>query len=341
MKIEILCGAGSQNGVHLSDLRGENGRIGVGGSEYALLTMCEAWTKRGDEVVLYNNPTRDDGVFEQRDVNEFSRSDKRDILIAFREPTTNVLQSNGKKVFWSCDQFTRGDFRQFSEHVDQTVTISPFHTKYFKVNYNINATDIDLPVRIWEYDENAEKVPNRLIFTSVPDRGLDTVARTFAKIVQRVPDASLVITSDYRLWGSNSPGNSHFMTRFLQTPNVHFLGAISRKRLVEEQQKAQIHYYPFNGQTEELFCVAVAESQVAGVLPITSTDGALETTNMGVLIEGSAKDQRNHQIFVNKTIEYLASPDLPNIQNSLKEKARERFDVNRILSEWDEKIFNG
>ena len=340
MKIEILCGGGSPNGVHLSDLHGVNNRIGVGGSEYALLTMCEAWTKRGDEVVLYNNPTRNDGVFEQKNINAFNRNDSRDILIAFREPTSRVMNSKGKKIFWSCDQYTVGDFRMFNDIVDQVVTISPYHTKYFLKTYGINATDIDLPVRTWEYNNDVEKVSNRLIFTSVPDRGLDTIAKTFAKIVQRVPDASLVITSDYRLWGNDSPNNSSFMTRFLQTPNVQFLGGVKRDRLIEEQQKAQIHYYPFNGDTEELFCIAVAESQVAGVLPITSMDGALETTNMGVLIEGSARDQRNHQLFVNKTIEYLASPELPEIQKNLSKKARERFDIKRILSEWDEKIFN-
>lgn len=341
MKIEILCGSGSPNGVHLSDIHGLNGRVGVGGSEYALLTLCEAWTKRGDEVVLYNNPKRNDSPFEQRTVNSFNRYDKRDALIVFREPTAKTLHANGLKIFWSCDQYTTGDFKHFSGFVNSIVTISPFHTEYFKDKYGIDATDIDLPVRTWEYDNNTEKVKNRLIFTSVPDRGLNTVAKTYHKIAEQVPDVSLVITSDYRLWGNNSPGNAHFMTRFLQSPSVEFLGAVPRKRLIEEQQKAQIHYYPFDGETEELFCIAVAESQVAGVLPITSDDGALQTTNMGVLIEGSARDQRNHHIFVEKTVEYLRNPELSAIQNSLSQEARKRFSVERILKEWDEKVFNG
>jgi len=284
MKIDVLCGSGSTSGVTLSDLRGNNGRLGVGGSEYALLTFCEALTKRGDEVVIYNSPKTQDDVIEHRSVASFDKHADRDILIVFREPTRAAIGAKGKRVFWSCDQYTVGDYRDFSRHVDRVVTISPYHEKYFKEKYHIDSTPIDLPVRTWEYDDNIEKVDKRMIFTSVPDRGLDVVIRTFPEISRRVPGASLVVTSDYRLWGSADPHNARFLTRFISMGNVTYLGGVKRERLVEEQKKAQIHYYPFNGQTEELFCVAVAESQVAGVLPITSTDGALETTNMGVLI---------------------------------------------------------
>jgi iron complex transport system permease protein len=52
---------------------------------------------------------------------------------------------------------------------------------------------------------------------------------------------------------------------------VEFLGAVPRERLIQEQQKAQIHLYPFSKATaEELFCIAVAESQVASTLPINA-----------------------------------------------------------------------
>lgn len=340
MKIEILCGAGSQDGVHLSDLSGENGRIGVGGSEYALLTMCEAWTKEGHEVVLYNNPKRQDGVFEQRSVNAFTPKGDRDILIVFRQPTSKVLHANGLKVFWSCDQYTHGDFKHFSGFVDKVVTISPYHTRYFSEKKGIeSAIDIDLPVRTWEYGNSVQKVPNKIIFTSVPDRGAEAVASIFPVIKKRIPDASLVITSDYRLWGTMSPQNSSHVARFLGMDGVTFLGAVPRKKLVEEQLSSQIHLYPFTGETEELFCVSIAESQVAGTLPIASTNGALETTNMGIQIEGNARDKRNFGIFIEKTVEYLSNPGLPEIQAQLSEKAMERFNVSRITKLWDEKVF--
>jgi glycosyltransferase involved in cell wall biosynthesis len=340
MKIDVVCGAGSQNGVTVSDIYGKNGRVGVGGSESALLTMCEAWARRGDEVTVYNNPTVKDDILEQRPVNAFNRSDNRDIVIFFRQPTSKVMQVTGKKIFWSCDQYTEGDFRHFSQFVDAVVAISPFHAEYLKTTYGIeDAKVVDLPVRIWDYEIDVEKVANRIIFTSVPMRGLAAVAQIFPAIKARIPDVSLVVTSDYRLWGNMSPQNQEYVQKFLGMDGVQFLGAVPRDRLVREQLQAQIHLYPFTGQTEELFCLSVAESQVAGVLPITSTDGALETTNMGVLIEGDSRDSRNNELFVDKVVEYLGRDDLGEIQKSISKDAKKRFDVKEIMKTWDEEVF--
>lgn len=339
MKIEILCGEGSPDGVHISDIHGKNGRIGVGGAELALLTMCEAWAKAGREIVLYNNPKRQDGAFEQRPVASFDKHGKRDILIVFRQPTQKIIDANGKKIFWSCDQYTVGDFRHFAQFCDKVVTISPYHSTYFARQYEIRKSiPIDLPVRSWEYGTNVEKVPNRLIFTSVPDRGLHQVHRIFPRIRNEVPDVSIVITSDYRLWGIQSPNNANFVQMFMRQPGVEFLGAVQRDRLILEQQKAQIHFYP--GVYEELFCIAVAESQVAGALPITSTTGALETTNMGVLINGNPNDTNVQDAFLRSTISYLRNPQLSEIQKTLRENAMKRFSIENIMLQWDEKVFN-
>lgn len=341
MKIEILCGSGSPIGVHVSDIYGRNGRVGVGGAELALLTLCEGWANAGHEVVLYNNPKRDDGIFEQRDIDSFDKSSKRDVLIAFREPSPKVMSAVGKRVFFSCDQYTVGEFDHFSQFVDKIVTISPFHTKYFATKYEIrDAMHIDLPVRTWEYTP-IEKVKDRIIFTSVPDRGLALLSKIFPHIRDAIPEVSLVITSDYRLWGIQSPNNAQFVQMFMRQRNVEFLGAVSRDRLIQEQLKAQIHLYPFSRTvSEELFCISVAESQVAGVLPITTPDGALETTNMGVLIHGNANDTITQKMLAEKTIEYLQNRNLPSIQQDVKEKAIARFSLDRILKEWDEKVFN-
>lgn len=339
MKIDILCGSGSPDGVSLQDLHGENGRIGVGGSEYALLTLCEGWAGIGHQVTVYNNARRQNNKFQQRRVNDFEKESDRDVIIFFREPTPKVVGSKGLKVFWSCDQYTTGDFRHFTQFVDKVVTISPFHSRYFATHYEIRQPiNIDLPVRSWEYDKQIDRVPNRLIFTSVPDRGLDVVLKTFNKIRDVLPDASLVITSDYRLWGVPSARNDSYVMSFKDQRNVQFLGAVPRNRLVEEQLKAQIHYYPCT--YDELFCIAVAESQVAGVLPITTPKGALETTNMGIIIDGDAKDSATQRAFIDKTLEYLHNPALPQIQGELRAKALKRFSLDRILAEWESKVFN-
>lgn len=339
MIIHVLTNDGSPLGVTHKDIFGESGRIGVGGAELALLTMCEGWTKSGHEVVLFNDPLRSgESPFEQRAIDSFEEGAKRDVLIIFRSPNPRTIRTEGFKVWWSCDQQTVGDFRQLSKQVQKIVTISPFHTEYFKATYGIeNATSIDIPVRTWEY-ESIEKVPNRIIFTSVPDRGLEYVHKIFPRIREQIPDASLVVTSDYRLWGVTSPMNDRYVRDFMLMDGVQFLGGVTRKRLVEEQLKGQVHLYPC--VYDELFCIAVAESQVAGTLPITTPKGALGTTNMGVLIGADARDQRVQDAFVEKTVEYLRNPELPTIQSELQAMAKERFSLDRILRLWDEEVFS-
>lgn len=343
MRIEILCGGGSPDGVHLSDIYGKNGRVGVGGAELALLTLCEGWVAHGYEIILYNNPKRQDGIFEQRNVEDFDRTDRRgDVVIFFREPTHRVTSvRRSKKVFFSCDQYTTGDFAHFSKFVDKVVTISPYHSNYFLSRYLIeNSISIDLPVRTWDYEKPIEKVPNRLIFTSVPDRGLQFMSAIFPMIKEQVPDASLVITSDYRLWGAANPMNSQFMQMFLRMKDVEFLGAVPRERLVEEQLKAQIHLYPC--VYEELFCISVAESQIAGAYPITSNFGALPTTNMGTVIDVHRSQGETNSAFVNDALFFLQNKDhLSKAQYYVKSSAADRFNIKNILRQWDEKVFNG
>jgi len=336
--IDVLCNDGSPLGVTLADVYGKNGRLGVGGAELALLTMCEAWHNAGHRVRLYNSPTHMGlSPFEQLPVDTFFARDERDILIIFRSPNHRILHANGKKIWWSTDQFTVGDFRQFESKVDQIVTISPFHDNFFEETYGIeNTTVIDLPVRMEDYDHDIEKVEHRMIFCSVPDRGLDILARAYPEIKRQVPDASLVITSDYRLWGVHEARNERFIQRFLGMDGVRFLGAIPRMEMVEEQLKAEVMAYPCT--YDELFAIAIAECEVAGAYPVTSTTGAVRTTNMGTQIEGNPNDPHWVSGFSKKVVEVLLDKNLPVMQKELSERAHLRFSLDRILGEWD-KVF--
>ena len=283
LKIDVLLDDGSPLGVTERSLMGEDGRIGIGGAEQALLTLCSAWKYFGNDVTLYNDPRElNASSFEQRAIASFNPQENRDILIIFRSPNPISYNAKGFKLWWSCDQFTIDSFKDFASTVQKIVTISPYHSDYFKRMYGIeNSIPIDIPIRTWEYKSKVEKIPKRCIFTSIPDRGLLPLCAAWAQIVAQVPDASLAITSDWRLWDSTitDEPTRPYRLAFAGLPNVQYYGAIKRSQLVQLQLEAEVHLYPC--VYEELFCISVAESQVAGVLPITSDAGALRTTNMG------------------------------------------------------------
>jgi len=342
MKIDIITKDGSPLGVSMKSLYGEDGRLGIGGAENALLTMCEAWHDKGYDVTLYNNPEEPNASpFKQREINEFDGQEDRDILIVFRSPNDLAEGAKGKIIWWSCDPHTVGDFALFAAVPDAVVAISEHHASYLLRHYGIaDAKVIDIPVRMMDYQEKVRKVPYQCIFNSVPDRGLLQLQSVWGRIVAEVPEAALLITSDWRLWDKrvNVRVLEPYKRAFLDMPGVEYLGAIPRRDMVKIQQESELHLYPC--VFEEMFCIAVSENQVAGAYPITSTTGALITTNMGTLIHGDVKSTEWKNEFVNKAVYYLQNRDeLKALRDENMKKAKERFSIKRALVEW-EKVFN-
>lgn len=344
MKIDVLCNDGSPLRVTEASIWGMDGRFGVGGAELALLTMCRGWHDRGYDVTLFNNPDNpENSVFRQRTIEEFKPLEDRDVLIVFRSPNDKVTgATKGKICWWSCDQQTVGDFKEFSKRVHKIVTISPRHAEFFRVMYGITDTiTIDLPVRN-DYDAPVEKIPRRCIYTSIPDRGVMQLNAAWPLINRDVPDSSLVITSDWRLWDAEVPISElyPYKTPFARQPNVSYFGAVNRRQLIKYQLEADLLLYPCT--YDELFCIAVAEAQVAGAIPVTSQFGAIRTTNeFGVQIAGSPYEPAFIETFVRTAVELLNDPCLKEKQEEMKEKAKKRFALDRILDLWDEKVFNG
>jgi glycosyltransferase involved in cell wall biosynthesis len=338
MRIDIVVNDGSPLGVVSSTIWGDSFRIGVGGSEIALLTLCEEWTKRGYEVNLYNNPHQANPLFAQHPVSSFRGEDNRDVLIIFRSPFPAVTGAKGMKVWFSCDQFSRGNYAKFRDLVDKVVCISPFHVNYFLTTYAItDAISIDLPVRIHDFDELAgiEKIPNKFIFTSVPERGLKQLLDMWKGIQGILPDAALTITSDYRLWGTKHPSNDKFRAMSLGKSGIAFLGAIPRKQMLEELASADWYVYPCI--YDELFCISCAEALVAGAYAITSNVGALATTSMGRQIPGNPPPTSQYL----EAIGDMASDSNKRreIAKKIQELAIKRFHPDHILDQWDEKVF--
>lgn len=341
MKLEILCTDGSPLGISCRTIYGDNYQIGVGGAELALLTMCEIWHRLGNTVILYNNPRElNASPFEQRMISDFNPNDERDILIVFRSANAKAISAKGLKIWWSCDQFTTGSFKQFSKFMDKIVVISSFHKKYFEKTYDIKNTIVtDLPVRQDDYKDiqKIEKIKHRFLFSSIPDRGLDVLWRIWPLIKKEIPDASLVITSDYRLWGAGSANNDRHRIRWMAMEDFHFLGAIPRRQLVQEQMKSQINAYPCI--YDELFCISIAESQYAGCYTITSDFGALPTTNMGTVVKWNPLDNRGDKLFVDVIKSTLEDENFKKRVENLQFAAWKRFNPYTIASFWENNIF--
>jgi Glycosyltransferase len=344
MKIDIFATDGSPLGIVQQDIQGElPDRLGVGGSELGIFNLMNIFHDAGHEVRFYNNPrVASTAKFDQHDQEDFDPDENRDVLIIFRTANSTLAKAKGYKVFYTHDQWTMEEYpyNNVNNFCQKVVAISPYHADYLKKTYNLqNVVSIDLPVRMSEYDDTSiEKVPNRCLFSSVPDRGLHQLRDVWDQIVARVPYVSLVITSDYRLWNSVIPLNEQYRARWIGVPNITFKGAIRRKDLIREQLQAQMLIYPCT--YFELFCYSVAEAQVAGAYPVTNDISCLPTTNMGSIIPGDVRWTGFRDMFVEEIVYNLLHPDEMKLrQVEVQKKARERFSFENILKQWNELVF--
>jgi len=343
MRIALVANDGSPLGVTPPDIYGR----GVGGAELAMMTLMKVMAGRGHEIEVFNDPRTQveyDGVtYRQRKT--FNESEPRDAVIIFRSPNPLVSRRCGakKKIWWSCDQYTIGDFAMQGKQVDHIVCISDFHKEYFKYHYQLDEqiTVIDLGVLIPEYDEVVEKIPGRMVFCSIPDRGLDQLLAAWPQIKAEAPQASLVITSDYRLWGATANNARHRLS-WAGEPDVRFAGKVSRHDLVKIQLEAEIHAYPCI--YDELFCISAAECQTAGALPVTSTWGALVSTNeFGIQIPGDPHTPDFIQTFSKRVAGLITTEHsfLEMKREQMIMKSRLRFDWQTIAKKWEMLIQEG
>lgn len=345
MKIAFYCSSGSPTRINPDMIYTR----GVGGAELALMSLAEELARLGNSVTVYNNP---DKPGEYNNVSYLPLAGyndlETDVLVLFRTPWNGVEISHAKKVFWSCDQFTEGNFRRdIFPHVDHIICISPRHVDYFNQRYNNDGaytnkiTYFDLGVRQQDYqfDNPPQRVKNRMIYCSAPNRGLERVRRIWPTIKQNVPNAELYVTFDYRMWGADSP----HIDKSWRPEGVHYLGGISRMELTRLQLSSDIQLYPCT--YDELFCIAVAECQVAGAIPFTSGEGALATTNEFGFIGGfgHSNHQGNEwlQDYTEFVINVLADPDyhyalIDNIREDVMQLARDRFNWTKIARQWME-----
>lgn len=341
LKIDLLCNDGSPIGIIPADIEGR----GVGGAELSMLTLMDVLARRGHEVTVFNNP-REPGVYGDvtfAHLDGYENRKPRDVVIIFRSPNKRYrrdqMPKTVRKIWWSTDQFTVGSFSALAQTVDHIVTISPHHHAFFQQHYAINPkkmTHLDLGVRLEEYDQEIEKIKGRLIFCSIPDRGLPILHAAWALIKRDVPHASLAITSDYTLWGVTA-NNSQHRLQWAGKEDVLFQGKVPRSKLVKLQLQSEILAYP--SVYEELFCISAAECQVAGAVPVTSAAGSLPTTNeFGITIPGNPKTATWVDAFSSRIVSLLTHENeyLEERQAMMMRGARGRFDWNKIAERWEE-----
>src|SRR6056300_13746 len=231
---------------------------GIGGSEYAVIKLAEQFAVQGHEVTISGDVYTEfiDGV-NYIHSGDLQPNQYFDVVIATNYIHYLVFLESlnitfDKSYFWMHNDdfypYYRGDTfvnngvdYLLSDKLTKIVCVSEYHANIVRnkfpqasnkvvfIENAIDPTDFD--------DIQVERVENRFIYTSAPDRGLINLLNMWDSIKELKPNASLYIaTPPYALeWYEDYKGIYD---------DVHFIGSLSPSQLYENIKSSEYCVYP-------------------------------------------------------------------------------------------------
>jgi glycosyltransferase involved in cell wall biosynthesis len=285
--------------------------VGVGGTEAMVVVLSEALAARGVSVTVAARIGREDCNGVRYQPVETARPREADVTVLVKQWSETAADAGLMRVFLATDVHVPNPqmIARCLEWCTRSFALSPFMRAKLREVVKAPAMEIlPPPIALEDYPSLADERQPVLLYCSVPDRGLYYLKDLFPAIRRRVANATLVITSDFSLWGRTA-AKAAFLQFFEGQPGVEYLGHVDRARLVAEQRRARVLAYPCS--FEEGFCIAAAECMAAGAVPVTTNAFALTTTvgDAGVLIDGRPRRWLYRRRFVKAVTALLSDHD--------------------------------
>lgn len=268
--------------------------VRLGGTERGVIEWGEELASRGHEVTIYRNG-RGNGVSEKTYPNggsigyypreSYVRS-KGEVCINVKSPE---IPPKVPTIFYTND--VDADKQDLSEY-SAVIHIS----NWAKENIPVNNPNVFVVPHGYDDSKIMPQFKHRkqCIYTSSPDRGLDTLIRAWLTVGEQHPDATLLVT-----YGADGP----------DIPGVEYLGDLPEEEMDELYRSSEIWCHPASGG--ELQCIAGLKAQAANCIPVVIPTMALsETVRAGFFaqddkdyasklneaLEGSQNDRIRHQL---------------------------------------------
>ena len=158
------------------------------------------------------------------------------------------------------------------------------------------------------------KVKNKFIYSSFPNRGLLQLLQMWSTIIEKVPTCTLHIYSDINnKWSNNVEPDKMQQIRDLLTNmsdikyGIHYHGWVNKNELCEAWLSSDIWFYPCT--FEETFCLTALEAASSRTFIVTNDLAALQNTvgNRGCIIKGDPTTKEWQEEALDKLFYYLVS----------------------------------
>lgn len=315
----------------------------MGGSETAAIEMAQ-WLHKlsGRRVIVFNHRETSkhvDGVdyIPASQLAEYMASHKPWLHISWRHP---FKVTDAPTFLWCHDLITPG--AEATENYIKMLCLTPFHKRYAMGTQGIPADKIHVTrngIRPDRFKDGSgetvnpylsRKNPNKFVFPSSPDRGLDRAMRVLDKVRETYPDVELHVF--YGIEHLHKYGLADLAARLKammeERPWVKYHGATQQDVLMDHLKEAAIWLHPCD--FVETSCITAMEMVCAGVYPVTRRLGGLmdtlaepERRGMATLIDSDCITEREYQLYIDATLK------------ALNEKAWERVSMDPNEISWE------
>lgn len=259
---------------------------GCGGSETALVEMARSLKEITKRPVKVFNMRKEDMIAESgveyvsnAKLNEYLSKNKPHTHIAWRH---NIKVTKSPTYLWAHDLFVQTV--EGVHNFDKFMCLTPFHRDYTKGLQGVPDSKIMLTRNGINPDkfkfERMPKNPNKIVYMSSADRGLDSCMLIMDKVVEEFPSAELHIYYGYENLYKYGPQMSALADKIREMiekrPYVKYHGFTEQSKMYQEVSDAVVWLHP--AAWIETSCITAMEMLALGIYPITRRLGGLKDT---------------------------------------------------------------
>jgi glycosyltransferase involved in cell wall biosynthesis len=304
-------------------------RQGIGGSETAAIQLARQLSRLGYDVQIFADPAEEhwdesgDRVQYLRHEHwaRYAYNAQIDHLVCSRMVAPlKGLNSARRRYVWIHDIGLGpvGDEVCLPE-VDHYLCLSDWHRQFVHEQHGIPLERIRVttngvdPAR-YAHAGSVPRDPRQVIYSSSPDRGLDTLLEVSDAIARHVPGFTVQVAYGFQTWEAliryrDVAAEVAYMERIrklMGKPCVRYLGRISQEELARRQAGCGAWLYPT--RFTETNCITAIEAGQAGCAILTSHLAGLITTvgdDGGILLRGDAYSAEYRERFVEEAVRLL------------------------------------
>ena len=264
----------------------------LGGSEISILLLAKGLAKLNHQVVLLSNTNykeEDQNIILDSNNNFDQYAILSDIIIFNRTIPQNIMNHinnpNIKLFYLSHDAYDQNNIRWLMNNnsenlLDKIICVSNWQKNTFIKYLNIQNLDklevLGNPIDYSLYSGYTERDPNKLIFTSIPFKGLEVLPDLFSEIKFKSKNEKLHLDlySSFSLYDREEENEtySNIYRKLNNINNINIFEPVSMKELAYKFKQAGLYLAP--STYHETFGRVFIESLAGGCLPVTVNNGA-------------------------------------------------------------------